>query len=103
MSIHDGADDSIAEPPGQIVEHAVQLPGRADALGLVEAHPDGGGARRPEAKQPGVATRPGCATMDPCAGSGGQEGGGIPGGDRKSTRLNSSHVKISYAVFCLKK
>src|SRR5690606_41592324 len=26
-----------------------------------------------------------------------------PGQDRKSTRLNSSHVKISYAVFCLKK
>src|SRR5690625_5321304 len=26
-----------------------------------------------------------------------------PGGDRKSTRLNSSHVAISYAVFCLKK
>src|SRR5690554_7245731 len=26
----------------------------------------------------------------------------IPG-DRKSTRLNSSHVRISYAVFCLKK
>src|SRR5690606_40976524 len=24
-------------------------------------------------------------------------------GDRKSTRLNSSHVKISYAVFCLKR
>src|SRR5690554_7208685 len=30
---------------------------------------------------------------------------GAPGcrGDRKSTRLNSSHVRISYAVFCLKK
>src|SRR5690606_41781217 len=33
---------------------------------------------------------------------------GLPEGaevriDRKSTRLNSSHVKISYAVFCLKK
>src|SRR5437870_11479703 len=30
---------------------------------------------------------------------------GSPGsaGDRKSTRLNSSHVAISYAVFCLKK
>src|SRR5690606_41430170 len=35
---------------------------------------------------------------------------GLPAGhagvrhlDRKSTRLNSSHVKISYAVFCLKK
>src|SRR5438067_6370081 len=27
---------------------------------------------------------------------------GFPG-DRKSTRLNSSHVSISYAVFCLKK
>src|SRR6266511_3974905 len=26
-----------------------------------------------------------------------------PGRDRKSTRLNSSHVKISYAVFCLQK
>src|SRR5256885_4106176 len=45
----------------------------------------------------------------------GAEGGGarIPGGgeqrqvvgerDRKSTRLNSSHLVISYAVFCLKK
>src|SRR3989442_7434410 len=32
---------------------------------------------------------------------------GLPAGkgfaDRKSTRLNSSHVRISYAVFCLKK
>src|SRR3712207_6983549 len=26
-----------------------------------------------------------------------------PDGDRKSTRLNSSHANISYAVFCLKK
>src|SRR3712207_8076834 len=26
-----------------------------------------------------------------------------PGSDRKSTRLNSSHANISYAVFCLKK
>src|SRR5438067_3647390 len=32
-------------------------------------------------------------------------GGGdeLAGQDRKSTRLNSSHVSISYAVFCLKK
>src|SRR5690349_22046645 len=29
--------------------------------------------------------------------------GANPVGDRKSTRLNSSHVEISYAVFCLKK
>src|SRR5690606_40215123 len=36
-----------------------------------------------------------------------QQGHSVQGGtkalDRKSTRLNSSHVKISYAVFCLKK
>src|SRR5258707_11763149 len=30
-------------------------------------------------------------------------GGAGPGTDRKSTRLNSSHANISYAVFCLKK
>src|SRR3712207_9302915 len=28
---------------------------------------------------------------------------GVEGPDRKSTRLNSSHANISYAVFCLKK
>src|SRR5690606_41726087 len=33
--------------------------------------------------------------MDPDA-----AGRGLDGGDRKSTRLNSSHVKSSYAVFC---
>src|SRR3712207_8520352 len=27
----------------------------------------------------------------------------VPAADRKSTRLNSSHANISYAVFCLKK
>src|SRR5207249_11529198 len=34
-------------------------------------------------------------------GQGGSNGESVP--DRKSTRLNSSHVSISYAVFCLKK
>src|SRR3712207_7681003 len=33
---------------------------------------------------------------------GARPGGGLVG-DRKSTRLNSSHANISYAVFCLKK
>src|SRR5207245_8457322 len=39
------------------------------------------------------------------AGHGDQEGHGAHDGveDRKSTRLNSSHGSISYAVFCLKK
>src|SRR3712207_7845750 len=31
------------------------------------------------------------------------DGGHLLGADRKSTRLNSSHANISYAVFCLKK
>src|SRR5690606_40713671 len=39
----------------------------------------------------------------PLAQCGCGRGQGRRGGDRKSTRLNSSHVKISYAVFCLKK
>src|SRR5690349_22573218 len=43
-----------------------------------------------------------------CAGeftalSGGPAGSHGGASDRKSTRLNSSHVEISYAVFCLKK
>src|SRR5438034_8101458 len=33
----------------------------------------------------------------------GHAGIGLPNPDRKSTRLNSSHTVISYAVFCLKK
>src|SRR3712207_8243853 len=31
------------------------------------------------------------------------DAGDVEGQDRKSTRLNSSHANISYAVFCLKK
>src|SRR5947209_10193583 len=33
----------------------------------------------------------------------GENAGAAEGRDRKSTRLNSSHANISYAVFCLKK
>src|SRR5438067_7004890 len=38
-----------------------------------------------------------------CATSSAARGVERTNGDRKSTRLNSSHVSISYAVFCLKK
>src|SRR2546422_2816527 len=46
--------------------------------------------------------------LDPAAGDAARagardRGADSPGGDRKSTRLNSSHGYISYAVFCLKK
>src|SRR5256885_12277414 len=47
------------------------------------------------------------ARSDPCAGAGVRDPPGPAHGslraDRKSTRLNSSHLVISYAVFCLKK
>src|SRR5690606_41339105 len=49
-----------------------------------------------------------CRIRKPAADDRGLDSGGrrrrlaVPA-DRKSTRLNSSHVKISYAVFCLKK
>src|SRR3989442_2405227 len=59
-----------------------------------ERHPPRGGAAREEddeAKTPRVASK--VATWRPTGSS----------SDRKSTRLNSSHVRISYAVFCLKK
>src|SRR5690349_22804651 len=36
-------------------------------------------------------------------GEAGEEGAGAREEDRKSTRLNSSHVEISYAVFCLRR
>src|SRR5690606_40976706 len=45
---------------------------------------------------------PNCPACPTCN-DGIQNGGETGVEDRKSTRLNSSHVKISYAVFCLKK
>src|SRR3712207_6853420 len=40
---------------------------------------------------------------DPLGGGGHRRQADDPARDRKSTRLNSSHANISYAVFCLKK
>src|SRR5947209_12909389 len=56
----------------------------------------------------GLAARPGCGSRGARHGRGcdaSVPGGGVgpENGDRKSTRLNSSHANISYAVFCLKK
>src|SRR2546429_3340042 len=48
--------------------------------------------RHPRHRLPQGGRGQGCATGSP-----------LFGGDRKSTRLNSSHGYISYAVFCLKK
>src|SRR5207302_9811066 len=59
---------------------------------LIESDPDTASHRRSETDEPGVFVIVRCSSFS---------GGGQI--DRKSTRLNSSHVKISYAVFCLKK
>src|SRR5690606_35209258 len=70
------------------------------APGVRVAVPVGHGDDVLEVRHPGL-------DRTPCpAGTGDQRGEPQPGPapeDRKSTRLNSSHVKISYAVFCLKK
>src|SRR3712207_6947253 len=66
---------------------------RSVRLGLLCCRKDTGVLQFPEAL---VKNRfPG---LDPLG-----EGAGMIEGDRKSTRLNSSHANISYAVFCLKK
>src|SRR5436189_3413614 len=59
-------------------------------------HRDDGGARRPCPPAPDAG--PARHSADPQEGKGDERRQ-----DRKSTRLNSSHRGISYAVFCLKK
>src|SRR5690242_21168556 len=58
------------------------------------------GGRRQDARQVGVEPRLRRVLELPGEG---QASGLLVGEDRKSTRLNSSHMSISYAVFCLKK
>src|SRR5690242_21418960 len=66
-------------------------PDRRHAGAGDEPHAQGGGDVRQERRhQPRLGELSGAAF---CRAS----------GDRKSTRLNSSHMSISYAVFCLKK
>src|SRR5699024_12728612 len=61
-----------------------------------------GPARAPRVWVPRGVRAPGAAVRRGRTHLGGPLTGGA-GPDRKSTRLNSSHVSISYAVFCLKK
>src|SRR5690606_35211237 len=76
------------------VEHQVGLPAHGQAVERGHAGIEGLGAReqvaqaRSEIRELGLVRRAWTARRRR---------------DRKSTRLNSSHVKISYAVFCLKK
>src|SRR5690606_39502647 len=76
-----------------VQEEQVEVAARGELAASVAADGDQGdapgvlGARREQPGEPGVGqVRQGGAAVRP---------------DRKSTRLNSSHVKISYAVLCL--
>src|SRR3712207_7842811 len=64
-----------------------------------------GGAPAPASRVDVVASAPGpgAAGGEGAAGAGFGGTANTNGTDRKSTRLNSSHANISYAVFCLKK
>src|SRR3712207_7463566 len=68
-------------------------------------HPRHLGAGDPAGGDAGeVGDRPGRAGGETVGEDAGADDGPVGGGgDRKSTRLNSSHANISYAVFCLKK
>src|SRR5689334_24237012 len=83
-------DERAIDPePHALVAVGVEGPGavggREDAAGPADAEGVGADALRRETGAPGEVHRP----VDPDQ-------------DRKSTRLNSSHSSISYAVFCLK-
>src|SRR5207249_8413117 len=66
-----------------------------DALPISARHPAAPGVRRRSVRPPPLAHG--------AVGLLRRGGGQREDRDRKSTRLNSSHVSISYAVFCLKK
>src|SRR3712207_9170467 len=83
LSLHDALPIyARPKPLDQPVRVAGELAHAGDALLRLEVEPDGGGAVAAEYVELG-------------------RDDGWP--DRKSTRLNSSHANISYAVFCLKK
>src|SRR5699024_11845168 len=84
LSLHDALPIS---PAGQWRRLPAELP---------DKYPDGGPPAQKSTRAPGPAdSRP--------RGAGSRRPALRAVQDRKSTRLNSSHVSISYAVFCLKK
>src|SRR3712207_7193864 len=70
-------------------------------LSLHDALPISSGARQGRTGRDGVPRRPPARAQQRLGRRRAAAGGG--GSDRKSTRLNSSHANISYAVLCLKK
>src|SRR3712207_5566286 len=80
--------------------YKVGPPGLVDVLiGAVEEQPTEGGCSHTV----GPAPQPASQHVAPQSRQDQERGGEYREEDRKSTRLNSSHANISYAVFCLKK
>src|SRR5690349_22170705 len=87
----------IRRPPRSTLFPYTTLFRSKSGLGeLALARGDVAGARALLAQGGSRARAPGCSNFQP-------DYEQLLAGDRKSTRLNSSHVEISYAVFCLKK
>src|SRR5690625_7425759 len=91
-----GRDLSFASTMAGLRRHAISFFYWSGGLRVLHSFP----TRRSSDLRRGELPRDGLAPVV----DGGLEAhrGGV-GADRKSTRLNSSHVAISYAVFCLKK
>src|SRR5215217_8947548 len=91
---------------GRVDRARAGLPGTAAALGdllddlvpVQGALSQHGQDRRPNIAAPGLRRPPARTATEPRGTK-----GRLSPEDRKSTRLNSSHANISYAVFCLKK
>src|SRR5690606_42057486 len=84
-SLHDHGGQRNTEHDGQLPRHGVQR----------------GGGRHLFRRQVGVGNGAQCIELDRTEESRDRDGRSNGSENRKSTRLNSSHVKISYAVFCL--
>src|SRR3712207_8685322 len=93
----------IRRPPrSTLFPYTTLFRSQADAVGDVREAPGGGTAGR--TGRPGGDQRALSGVGTSAAEAGKPAAAGVVrAGDRKSTRLNSSHANISYAVFCLKK
>src|SRR5437868_12905092 len=92
LSLHDALPISIANLATKVLEHIETQPfiGRRIAHYELRERIGAGGMGDVYLAEDVVAGRKAAIKL-------------LPARDRKSTRLNSSHVSISYAVFCLKK
>src|SRR5690349_23468596 len=72
-------------------------------LSLHDALPISGASAATGSSSSSSTSADGCAATASASAANGCPASAPASTDRKSTRLNSSHVEISYAVFCLKK